>query len=163
MITRLDKTSPSTARVTKQREMEIEGEFVFKLETVELGINGRGKKKVFSCVVEPVDGAAAARVVQGREMTPTAAEGWKIFNRSMSKWAVELPPSDGFPQGVRGVSVEDFRREFYAGIIVTNAGGNEQDAKRQAFGRAQKALIKENILATFNGFIWAVRSQENQP
>jgi hypothetical protein len=44
----------STARVEKQRELEMGGEFCFRLSVVELGSNRRGKP-VTSCVVEPLD------------------------------------------------------------------------------------------------------------
>lgn len=49
-ITRNDDSGNSLAKVTKQRELEIAGEFPFTLEQVELGINRRGKM-VTSCVV----------------------------------------------------------------------------------------------------------------
>ena len=44
----------SLAKVTKQRELDLEGEFAFRLVPVELGVNRRGKA-VTSCVVREVD------------------------------------------------------------------------------------------------------------
>ena len=49
---RSDKTL--IARVTRQRDLESEGSFAFRLDAVELGHNRRGKP-VTSCVVVPVD------------------------------------------------------------------------------------------------------------
>jgi hypothetical protein len=42
------------ARVTKQRDLEARGVFTFKLRTVVLGVNRRGKT-ITNCVVEPAE------------------------------------------------------------------------------------------------------------
>lgn len=62
----------SVARVMKQRDLELVGEFAFRLETVELGNNRRGKP-VTSCVVREADpervqaDAAGQKVTKARE------------------------------------------------------------------------------------------------
>jgi len=53
-ITRASKDSPSIATVKKQRDLEIEGEWIFKLTIIELGLNRRSKP-VTSCIITPAD------------------------------------------------------------------------------------------------------------
>ena len=55
----------SLAKVTKQRELEIAGEFGFTLQVVELGTNTRGKP-VTSCVVVEAEAASKAKPKQPR-------------------------------------------------------------------------------------------------
>jgi len=50
----------SFAKVTKQRELEIEGEFAFSLHVVSLGVDKRGKE-VTSCVVVPEEATKKVR------------------------------------------------------------------------------------------------------
>jgi hypothetical protein len=49
-----EETDISVATVTKQRELEIDGQFAFSLKQVPLGQNKRGKE-VTSCIVEVVE------------------------------------------------------------------------------------------------------------
>jgi RecA-family ATPase len=66
-ITREIGTKTSTARVTKQRELELGDEFPFCLVPVELGTNRRGKA-VTSCVVRANDPTAKKDRNLEREM-----------------------------------------------------------------------------------------------
>jgi hypothetical protein len=50
----------SVATVTKQRDLEIEGEFGFGLNVVPLGVNSRGKE-VTSCVVSLSDASKKSK------------------------------------------------------------------------------------------------------
>lgn len=66
-ITREPGTKTSTARVTKQRELELGDEFPFELVPVTLGTNRRGKE-VTSCVVRWADaGPAPATAAERKE------------------------------------------------------------------------------------------------
>ncbi len=53
-VSRDEERGESVARVTKQRELELEGEFGFRLDRVTLGQDRRGKA-VTSCVVVPLE------------------------------------------------------------------------------------------------------------
>jgi len=56
-VSREEGVEHSVARIMKQREMPVEGEYGFTLDVVELGLNRRGKL-VTSCVVCPMEGLA---------------------------------------------------------------------------------------------------------
>lgn len=53
-VSRPDGATFSVAKVTKQREMAVEGEYPFRLEAIVLGSNKRGKE-VTSCIVNVMD------------------------------------------------------------------------------------------------------------
>ncbi|WP_171469237.1 AAA family ATPase [Frigoriglobus tundricola] len=71
-VSRDQTNGTSTARVTKQRDLELVGEFPYRLESVTLGTNRRGKP-VTSCVVREVDpvqvqtDAAGLKVLKAKE------------------------------------------------------------------------------------------------
>ena len=78
-VTRDPAGKISTARVTKQRELDCDGRFAFRLESVSLGTNRRGKA-VTSCVVRPIDAedlaaqAEAAAVEKAAEIAERKAD-----------------------------------------------------------------------------------------
>jgi hypothetical protein len=143
-ISRPDKDSPSTAKVTKQREMEIEGEWTFKLETVELGQNRRGKA-VTSCIVVPAepDTSNAGNV---RQMSGDVRLAYEIL--------CDLIASDGksgfVPGGAMSAPEGWWRDRFYSAAKP----GASADAKQKAFRRAADALVASRHVAMHNGRVF---------
>jgi RecA-family ATPase len=70
-VTRDPARKTSKARVTKQRELDCDGEFAFRLESVALGMSRR-KKAVTSCVVRPIDAEDLAAQAEAAKITKTA-------------------------------------------------------------------------------------------
>lgn len=150
-ISRADTASPSVARVTKQRELEIEGQFVFKLRTVELGTNRRGKP-VTSCVVEPLsDGEAPAAPVRVSGGTKAALSA---LNQALIAVGHANTHPD-IPQNVRIVRVAEWRREFYARSHLET-----QDAKQKAFVRAVSQLRDLGLVGVLNDVAWNAESDK---
>jgi hypothetical protein len=144
-ISRADSASPSAARVTKQRELEIEGLFVFRLRTVELGMNRRSKP-VTSCVVEPMDEADAPAA---KTRMPTGArEALTALDHALIK-AGQRSTSNDVPPGVIVTHMKTWRAEFYA---RSHADG--QDAKKKAFQRAVKDLRDAGKIGVMHDFVW---------
>ncbi len=151
-ISRADNDSPSVAKVTKQRELEIEGNFVFTLRQVELGKNRRGKP-VTSCVVEASDAAVSAcpaRIPEGARIAFDAlceaiiASGTTAGHSGTSAGHLrDIPPN------VRAVPVDLWRQEFYA-----RSHADSPEAKRKAFQRAVSALRSAGQVAVFNDKAW---------
>ncbi len=150
-ISRPDAESPSVARVTKQRELEIEGSFIFRLATVELGTNRRGKA-VTSCVVEPLDGAAIqtkARLSSGAEAGLTALYEALI--------ASGRPGTERDMPGYRVVHLDVWRREFYARSHLET-----QEARKKAFQRAVKDLREAGAVGVLNDHAWDTRGKNDR-
>lgn len=147
-ITRPDTSAPSVATVTKQRELEIEGRFVFKLATVELGTNRRGKP-VTSCVVEPLDESQAA--TQQIKLAPGARAALQALEEALAE-AGRPSGQAAVPAGTHVVPVDLWRHRFYARSTLEN-----QEAKKKAFQRGSKDLLAAKVAAALNDVVWLVR------
>jgi hypothetical protein len=145
-ISRPDKDSPSTARVTKQREMEIEGDWRFRLEPVELGQNRRGKP-VTSCIVVPDTSEAAA---PRKRMSADTARAFEVL--------ASLIAEDGqtghraAPDGCASVPDQWWRDRFYQRAKP----GADQDTKKRAFRRAADNLLELQAIGMEGGRVWLI-------
>jgi hypothetical protein len=112
------------ARVTKQRDLEIAGVFTFKLKTVELGTNRRGKP-ITSCVVEVVAKSRPA-------LSETEGEAVEILRQLL------------FESAGATVPLVDFRKS-----ILSSAGlltGRTPDTKLKQWQRLRGELVKRGII-----------------
>jgi hypothetical protein len=146
-ISRADNDSPSIAKVTKQRELEIDGVFGFTLKRVELGLNHRGKP-VTSCVVEPAEeGAAKPRV----RLTNGEAMALRILHNVMATQPVQVP-YQAAQAGVKTATTKHaWREEFYA-----RSTADKGDTKRRAFDRAIEGLDQKGQIGVHHDTVWAV-------
>ena len=146
-ISRLDSNSPSTARVTKQRELEIDGVWTFSLERVELGKNHRGKP-VTSCIV-----TAAETMAQEARASLTNGESMalRILENVMALRPVEVP-YQAAQAGVKAATTKHaWREEFYACSTA-----DKSDTKKTAFNRAIEGLERKGKIGVHYDVIWAV-------
>jgi hypothetical protein len=150
-ISRADSESPSVAKVTKQREMEIDGTFGFTLKVVELGTNRRGKP-VTSCVVEPMEKVPVAKARQ-KKLPPPAANALKALYNCLVDRGATRAAAHGVPEGVRTITETEWRSEFYA---ITPGDGLTQNARRMAFTRAVERLTADKIAGFASGLGWLV-------
>ena len=143
----------SVATVTKQREMEIDGEFAFKLEVVDIGINDRGKK-VTSCVVQEVDNS---HVTEKRKRSPRGANP-KILLKAMKQLGASgklntLPVKvNGFelPADCKGISIDDFYVEAKGKISC------ESKHKRTRFNDAISSLVGDEFIGLEDDYLWLI-------
>lgn len=146
-ISRPDVNSPSTARVTKQRELEIDGVWTFSLERVELGKNHRGKP-VTSCIVTPAETMAQearASLTNGESMA------LRILHDVMAK-RPETPPMQAIQAGVQtATSRQAWREEFFA-----RSTADSHEAAKKAFNRAAEGLAQKSKIGVHYGLVWAV-------
>jgi hypothetical protein len=148
-ISRESNDAPSIARVTKQREMEIEGEFVFTLRQIELGTNRRGKP-VTSCVVEPAEPGQSTAQAPGK-MSGDTARAWEILNDLCA--CEELPGICGIPGAQNtapSITESAWRDAFYSRAKP----GAEYQAKKKAFRRAADLLVESKKVGLQNGRVW---------
>jgi hypothetical protein len=146
-ISRLDSNSPSVARVTKQRELEIDGVWTFSLERVELGKNHRGKP-VTSCIVTPAETMAqAARA----SLTNGEAMALRILHDVMATQPVQ-PPYQASQAGVTvAASKQAWRDTFFA-----RSTAESHEAKKKAFNRAADGLAQKSKIGVHHDTVWAV-------
>jgi RecA-family ATPase len=145
-ISRENTEAPSVARVTKQRELEIDGEFVFKLEPVELGINQRGKP-VTSCIVATVDGPAPTRKPR---LSSAAEAGLTALREALAK-AGQTGQHRDIPRDIPAVPLENWRFEFHA-----RSPAETPEARKKAFQRAQRDLLETKVAVVLHGMAWIV-------
>ena len=146
-VARADKDSPSVAKVTKQRDLPIEGEWAFNLLPIELGKNRRGKQ-VNSCVIVPVETPDIKITAKGK-LSDKEQLGISMLRRALSKHAEMLPSASDYPTNTLGVAESEWRKEFYAGYP-----GEKIDTKRTQFNRAKKALLCNGIVQAFEELVW---------
>lgn len=146
-ISRQDVNSPSTARVTKQRELEIDGVWTFSLERVDLGTNHRGKP-VTSCIVTPAETMAQeARA----SLTNGEAMALRILHDVMASQPVQ-PPYQAAQAGVQSAaSKHAWREAFFA-----RSTADSHEAKKKAFNRAAEGLSQKGKIGVHHDLVWAV-------
>jgi len=146
-ISRLDSNSPSTARVTKQRELEIDGVWTFSLERVELGKNHRGKP-VTSCIVTPAETMAQeARA----SLTNGEAMALRILHDVMAAQPVQ-PPYQAAQAGVQTAATKHAWREAF----FARSTADSHEAKKKAFNRAAEGLSQKGKIGVHHDLVWAV-------
>ena len=140
----------SVARVTKQRELEIGGEFGFGLDVVELGLNGRGKP-VSSCVVAVRDAAAAD--APSRPPRPRGAAQRQVM-KALRNALVAAGGQRTFRDGltVHCVPWEVWRDEAYRLI------GGESKHKSTRFNRMSEALIGDEFVGCLDDHVWVINA-----
>ena len=143
---------------TKAKEFEPPVGLSFKLATQEIGFIGR--KMSTSLVLDAVEWQEVkpkkARLSGKNEAVLTA------LHRAIRKYGVEPLAEIKAEYGGFGswsankkvVHTDDWKKEALKSISV-NCDGDQTDAKRKAFGRAQDALLK-GYVQHMNGFWWAI-------
>ena len=146
-ISRPDANSPSTARVTKQRELEIDGVWTFSLERVDLGTNHRSKP-VTSCVVKPAETMAQearASLTNGESMA------LRILHDVMASQPVQ-PPYQAAQAGVQTAATKQAWREAF----FARSTADSHEAKKKAFNRAAEGLSQKGKIGVHHDLVWAV-------
>ncbi len=130
----------SLAKVTKQRDLEIEGEFGFGLDVVPLGVNSRGKD-VTSCVV-----VSSVWAVKTRKRRP----GGKV-QRTVLKALTNALVDHGRTVNdsrVRIVSEELWQKEAFKLL------SGESKHKSTSFRRGVENLIGDDFVGYRDGVAW---------
>lgn len=150
-VTRTDGVS--VARVTKQRELPTEGEFAFRLEPVELGVNQRGKP-VTSCVVVPVDEAIGTRA----RLTTRERRALDVLRNSLADQGQPAPRTGQFP-AVSVVSLDTWR-DYLRRAGVTNR--DNPSSERSQWSSIQQALDSKGVIRSWDGLVWLAETNETR-
>ncbi len=151
-VTRDDATATSMARVTKQRDLALDGKFSFRLPAIELGIDARGKA-ITSCIVEPVehDARKEKRAVAVKGAAKVALDFLRI---AIDVAGEEPPASNHTPSHHRAITVDVWRRYAYQGAIA-DVDATPQ-ARQKAFKRAAEKLQESGMIGTWADWVWIV-------
>jgi hypothetical protein len=138
----------SVARVTKQRDLEIEGVFGFGLKSIELGRNGRGKP-VTSCIVEARD---VLDVKDKKKQRPSGS----IQRLILSELKNVLASGVGQPWKIfDGPVVKAVDEAVWRDTAFGKMSGAAKD-KHRSFGRAVDALVADEFIYRDGNLVWVV-------
>ena len=138
----------SVAKVTKQRDLEIEGVFGFGLKSIELGRNGRGKP-VTSCIVEARD---VLDVKDKKKQRPSGS----IQRLILSELKNVLASGVGQPWKIfDGPVVKAIDETVWRDTAFGKMSGAAKD-KHRSFGRAVDALVADEFIYRDGNLVWVV-------
>lgn len=119
------------------------------LERVELGTDSEGEP-VSSCVVVPIDGAAATGAPKASKLSPTVKLALDQLRELIGSDASEsAPASNHIPSGARVCPAALWREAFYKGLI-----DERPDTKKKAFSRAAGRLQELKIIGVWADKVW---------
>lgn len=135
-----------TATVLRQRDLDSGDRFAFRLRSVALGDNARGKP-VTSCIV--VDAEAKPAPKPTASLTPDEKVALRTLDRALKVDGVMATVFAGDVEG-SVVAVSDWRAWFYR----EGKPGAEPEAKRKAFQRVMTGLLAKGRIGTRDDFVW---------
>jgi hypothetical protein len=151
-----DEEGARTARVTKQRDLECEGEFPFRLKVIELGTNERGKP-VTSCVVDYGTEEAPAKSVASRGPKRGTGGHAQRAKEILTDLIATAGKSGypGVPTEILSVPEDWWREQFYQRAMP----GDTPDAKQKAFKRSSNSLVETHSVGMAANRVWIVRAE----
>ncbi len=150
-ITRASKDSPSVATVKKQRDLEIEGEWIFKLTTVELGRNRRGKP-VTSCIITPADPEKA-------KPTGPKLNMWEAMAIQALKDAIGERGEMGFGDlpRVKMVPVDTWKAKWWSRASI-----EPDNKKRATWSRTKNRILLLKIAIHLDEKVWLYQDDSEE-
>jgi hypothetical protein len=150
-ITRANKDSPSIATVKKQRDLEIEGEWIFKLTTIELGRNRRNKP-VTSCIITPAD---------PEEAKPTGPKlnMWEVMALQALKDAIGERGEMGFGNlpRVKMVPVDTWKAKWWSRASI-----EPDNKKRATWARTKNRILLLKLAIFLDEKVWLYQDDSEE-
>lgn len=147
-VTKDDVTDVACASVVKQRDLEKAGEFSFKLQSVTLGTNPRGKW-VTSCVVEPTEGGGQRGTKP--KLSPLERNAMLQLTNTIIDEGKRYPGRGDIPGTVDIVPLEAWKARLVKAHVLS--GDNEGTAKKQ-WQRIRQGLQDKGILRIWGDLCW---------
>jgi RecA/RadA recombinase len=132
------------AETKKQRDMPSGTVFAYSLRSVFIG-NDEDGDAVTSAIVEVAEPVKKVTRLKGQALIAMQAFGDALADHGETK------AGEAFPTNRKCVSLDHWR-EYCDRHSLTD--GADASAKRQAFGRAWKALQEKEIVRVLDGFAW---------
>jgi hypothetical protein len=138
------------AVVEAAKDAEAGATIRFRLRPAELGEDQDGEPRR-TCVAEPDE--AADRDRTRPPLSPQRRRALQYLHDAIARGGEDLPPLPGFPRGVRGCRVEDWRRECDARGL---AASDDPDTRERVFRRLRRDLADLSLIAEREGWVWPV-------
>lgn len=148
-----EATGLATAKVTKQRDLPTEGEWSFKLQPVELGLNHRGKP-VTACVALPTDEKPTTK--SKTKLSAASQIAMKALREALAEGGEMPPASNHIPTNRKAVKADLWRKFAYA----RNISEGEPGAKQKAFKRAMLDLQSKGSVGTWDEWVWLAEGSQ---
>lgn len=147
-ISRAEGADYSNVRVPKQRDLEKDDDFQFKLKSIILGKNRHGED-VTSCVVEPynLENDMEERIHKKIKSGKTRTAFDALIECIDDKGAVKLNPD--LPR-VNVIMEDDFK--IY--LIKRGVLSDNSDSARAQYSRLKYDLIENDLIVYRDGYIW---------
>lgn len=137
-----------TLRIEKLKDGQDGVSYGFRLEVVELGEDEDGDK-VTSCIVVPSE-------IQPARSKPrfTGAESVALqaLNEAITEHGKTMPATSTIPQGVRAVTLEEWRERFR--LRYGQDRERQGEAVKKAFLRAKEGLLKSTSIGISDPWVW---------
>jgi len=147
-VTREEAAGYSVARVTKQRDLPMDGDSIaFRLETVVLGVNEYGED-VKSCVVKP----ASDLRTQGPALKPLKGQAKRALEQlhiCVADNGRSPPKFVQIPEDVVVVTLTEWH-DYLAKANIINIKGNP----RQQICRIRESLEKASLIEIHDDYVW---------
>lgn len=154
-VTRDHDSGLSTAKVVKQRDLPKEGELIYRLEVVELGVNRRGKP-VTSCVV--VAAAEEGGVAKEARLSPRLKRAFDVLQNCLADLGRTISGNPKIP-AVPLVRLEEWR-DYLKRAGVTNR--DKPASERSQWSSIQEGLFNKGFIASWDSFVWIARRSETE-
>jgi len=149
-VTHDEASDLRTMRVMKQRDLATEGEFAFRLRSVELGSDQDGDP-ITACVVEHVeDGPPVRPSVKLPDGARLALEKLHDF---AARNGVAGPRSQHIPPAVTVVNLDAYRKHLRDSGVTDAEGGATE---RQQWKRIREKLLAASQIGIWEDYLWAV-------
>ena len=141
-----------TAKVTKQRDLDCDGEFCFVLETVELGTDRRGNA-ITSCIVKPAEVPKGPKRVS---LSPKNRDALEKLHDLLIRSGRPAPQNDHYPSRAIVVSVDAWRQHLKDSGVLSG----EAPAIRQGWKRIFDSLREAGEVACWQDLVWSVSANQ---
>lgn len=158
-ISRPEGAEISVIKITKQRELEIGDEIGFRLETIPLGHNRRGKP-LTSCVAVEADGAAVRTRQVTARLTGTYQPAFmRALTNVLAKKGERVVPEPDMPPQVC-VTLAEWREELQRDGTLARDAGKASGALREAWRSTPVALRTKGLIGFNETFVWRVGGRQ---
>ena len=142
--------------VRKNRDGEDGVTFGFKLETVELGENAKGRM-VTTCVTAEVEAPVRKERKKGEPLGPNERQVLQHLSAALADLARDPPIARDIPPDVRCVTYEqwlDTSERYFADDKKSGDGKEPGFRKREKIKRAANSLIAKHLARHVDGWVW---------
>jgi hypothetical protein len=127
-------------------------DIVSRLQVIEVGVDNHGHP-ITSCVIEPVEGMAAARK-SAQKLTDKQKIARDTLTALIASGGMPLPTGFGLPTDLQGVRIDQWRNELFSRHALDRSAANP----RADFIRIKDQMQARNLIGARDEWVWLVHS-----